>query len=301
MRTARRLFVAPFVLCLLVLVLSLAPVVAQVQVEAQPEEEETPVRLPTAITDDPGPFSKLNWQSLPQIDPGHGDSGYLELSPTILFNPFSGQPIAVWTRGATPESGARDLDGGDVFSSTFTIGGWTGPVLLAEGAADPRLSIDPASGGVHLVYWTPAAGGGVWHRQAPADLSTWSSPVRVSDAREAAARPTVVFHQGRLTIAYESHLSGLGSAARAMVVATRDDQGFSRTVIAHADFAGQNWLRLDSLDAVLGNAPRLLLRWMADAHQAGSALSEQDGVWGPVHLQPLGVEPAPEQKVRGRR
>ena len=43
------------------------------------------------------------------------------------------------------------------------------------------------------------------HRQAPADLLSWSEPVQVSQPAEIAARPAAVFHDGALMLVYEVH------------------------------------------------------------------------------------------------
>jgi len=303
MRTARRLFAAPFVPCLLALALLATPVLAQVEVRAVHDPEEDLVPMPTAITDDPGPFDKIDWDATSRTGSGYVEVGApgrttSVVGPALLLNPFSGRALTVWVREATATGDQDASAGGDLLLSQFDVGGWTRPVLLAEGAADPVVVIDPADGGVHVVYWTPGDGG-VWQRQAPADLTGWSEPVRVSDAREAAARPAALAHGGRLVIAYESHLAGLGSAQRALVVATPRDGGFARTVVAYADFAGRNWLRLDA------DGPRLMLRWVADAHRAGSALSEREGLWGAAHLQPLRaslpVDASRESTARSRR
>jgi hypothetical protein len=290
MRTARSLSFVLLVSCCLSLVLTPPPAMAQGEVQFRGTRDMPLHPIFGAITDDPGPFKQFVWPStvtnqfyIPQEDKTDGASESAAPPPVVQFNPVSGYPIAVWTAGAATDDAGPSDRGADVLFTHFRVGGWSEPVLLAEGGADPSLAIDPVSGRVHLVFWTPADGGAVWHRQAPADLSSWSAPVRVSDRREAAARPVLLHHGGKLSIAYERHLVGLGSSPREIVLAEREGTGFVRTALALTSHEGRTWVRLDS------DGDRLLVRWVNAEHQAGWILRGDDGTWGTVQFVPLGL------------
>ena len=102
-------------------------------------------------------------------------------APSIAFNSASDLPLVAW---------AKNSPGGyDVVLSRFADGAWTEPIILADDAtvsqpADPALVVDPSDGSVHILYWTDEAWPRVMHRQSPADLSSWSDPVQVSQPGE---------------------------------------------------------------------------------------------------------------------
>ena len=123
--------------------------------------------------------------------------------PRMIDHPLTGEPIVVWSRNANP--------GFDVVISRFVGGSWSEPAVIAgssEAELDPAIAVDPTDGWVHVVYWVlptpPAIHRRVVHIQAPADLSSWSAPVDISEPGEFGARPSAVFHEGQLHVVYES-------------------------------------------------------------------------------------------------
>ena len=290
MRTARSLSFVLLVSCCLSFVLTPSPAMAQGELQFRGTRDMPLHPIFGSITDDPGPFKQFVWPVtvtnqfyIPQEDKAEGDSEGEAPPPVVQFNPISGYPIATWAAGPASDDIGHDDRGADVLFTHFRVGGWSEPVLLAEGGVDPSLAIDPVSGRVHLVFWTPDDGGAVWHRHAPADLSAWSDPVRVSGRREAATRPALLLQDGKLLIAYERHLLGLGSTPREIVLAERDGADFVRISLALTSHEGRNWVRLDS------DGSKLLVRWVNAEHQAGWILRGDDGVWGTVQFVPLGL------------
>jgi hypothetical protein len=124
-------------------------------------------------------------------------------APRIIDHPTTGVPMVVWSRNTNP--------GFDVVISRFVDGAWSQPQVLAGSAdaeLDPAIAIDPSDGSVHVVYWVlkqpPLSSSRVMHIQSTADLSSWSSPVEVSQVGELAAHPFAAFHGGQLHVVYQS-------------------------------------------------------------------------------------------------
>ena len=74
--------------------------------------------------------------------------------------------------------------------------------------------VDPADGTVHLFWWVATATPYVLHAEAPADVSSWSTPVIVSHPSELAVRPAATIRGTTLWVAYEVHQSALGGTPR---------------------------------------------------------------------------------------
>lgn len=173
--------------------------------------------------------------------------------PTVLINTFSNLPIVAWSQNSP--------QGYDVVISHFVAGAWTEPQTLAGSAADeldPFLLMDPQDGTVHLFYWVHDVSPRVMHRQAPADLSTWSLPEQVSQPSEIGCRPAAVFHQGVLKVVYEVHEFGFGTTPRQIVLASHDGLGFSSSSVALSGHAGANWPQVHSRKG------RLWVDWIED-------------------------------------
>ncbi len=155
--------------------------------------------------------------------------------PSAIYNTFTRTSIVAW---------AKNSPGGfDVVLSVFADGQWTIPIALADSPADeldPFLTINPLDGSVHMVYWVDDGFPRVMHRTAPADLSSWSEPVPVSQPAEIALRPAAVVHDGALRVVYEEHSGALGGTPRQIVVATEGQSGFASQVVAITNHPGEN-------------------------------------------------------------
>ena len=279
---------------LLIVVCATPSVVAIAQGDVELRIQGQPLHpILGSITDDSGPFWNVVWGntsnlttqwSLPPQDDGKDHE--FDAAPSILYNPVSGYPVAVWhTEGAEKS--------GDVRVSYFTVGGWSAPFVAATGAAEAKAIVDGNSGSIHLVY-TSRSTGAVWHREATADLSTWTDPQRISDEGNPSFGPAVAIHGATLTIAYETSVSGRDSAPKNIVVAQADlraSNGGARdyftTVLATIYSDRDCHIRLDGERG----GGRLLVRWIQAPAQFGWVVQSPRGVWGPVAVEPWPSEP----------
>jgi hypothetical protein len=168
--------------------------------------------------------------------------------PSSILNRYNQLPIVAWAK-STPT-------GYDVVISHFDGGTWSAPEVLCSDAtttrdAEPYLTVNPADGSVHIVYWMDESSPRVMHRQAPADLSSWSDAVQVSSVGEIALRPAAVFHQGILQVVYEAHAGQIGGVPRYITLATDDGGVFSHEVLATTSHDEPNRPRVHSAGANL--------------------------------------------------
>jgi len=230
------------------------------------------------IVEDPDPFDTA-WRRfaadsesrfiLNDAGDANGDG-----EPTFLINPVSQLPIVAWSRNSP--------QGYDVVVSHFAAGAWSEPEVLADSAADeldPFLLTDPQDGTVHLFYWVHDASPRVMHRQAPADLSSWTLPVQISQPAEIACRPAAVFHQETLTVVYEAHDFGFGSTPRQIVLATHDGLGFTASSVAFSGHAGANWPQVHSRKG------KLWIDWIDGESALSWRRQSQSGGWDPVQAE----------------
>lgn len=210
--------------------------------------------------------------------------------PSLAFSSAGDLPMAAW---------ARNSPGGyDVVLSRFAGGAWTDPVVLAAGAtlaepADPALVLDPSDGSVHLLYWADDSWPRVMYRHAPADLSSWSEPVQVSQPGELAVRPSGAFHGGLLHVAYETHTGQLGGAPRQIVLAVEDGGGFTTDVIATTDHAGPN------RPQVHGRGDVLWVDWIDADGEMTWTRRQGEAPWEPIEVQGFSTAEERDFHVRG--
>jgi hypothetical protein len=128
-------------------------------------------------------------------------------------------------------------------------------VLVAGSTADeldPSVVIDPASGEVHVAYWIADGAPRVVRRVAPADLSSWSVEVPVSQPGEIACRPSMALVEGTLRVAYEVHDYGYGTVPRRIVLAEEAPPGgpvYESLTITQ--FSGPAWPQIHSQGGVV--------------------------------------------------
>jgi hypothetical protein len=248
-----------------------------------------------AIIDDPDPVNTgVVWRRhspagsrrivLNEQGEANGDG-----DPSVLYSTFGRMPVVAWARNSA--------QGFDVVVSRFAGGVWSEPDVLAGSPADeldPALALDPTDGSVHVVYWINDGSPRVVHRQAPADLSTWSAPVIVSPPGEIAARPSATFHGGALRVVYEAHNMVLGGLPRQIVLATDIGAGFSIEVLATSGNPGPN------RPQVHGGPAGLWAEWI-DAEVEMSWTREQPGGgWEPLEAEPFSNLEDRDYFVRGR-
>ena len=236
------------------------------------------------IHDDPDPVGRA-WLRY-NTDAGNrrvlNDQGFADGDgpPSAVVNPVSQVPIVVWSKN-TP-------GGYDIVVSQFTNDAWTSPETLADAPQDeldPVLAVDPSDGTVHLVYWIKTPTFRVMHQQAPADLSSWSAPLQVSQPGQISARPSVTVHDGQLRVVYEEHPLGYGFAPRQIVLAAGDQGGFVTETLATSLNSESNWPRVHS---AMG---RLWVDWIDDVDEMSWTRQVVAGSWDPVQAEPFsGVE-----------
>jgi hypothetical protein len=245
------------------------------------------------IVDGPDPTSRV-WQRysadsdtrsvLNDQGEANGDG-----KPAVLFNTFTDQSMVAWSRNS-PE-------GFDVVLSVFTAGTWTDPIVLAgssEDELDPHLTMNPADGSVHLVYWVDDAQPRVMHREAPADLSVWTPAQQVSLVGEIAVRPAAAFHDGSLRVVYESHWTDIESTPRQIVLATRDGGGFTTEAVATTHFSEPNWPEVHS------SVGHLWVDWIDDSSQMYWRRQQADASWGTFRSELFQNAEERDYLVRGK-
>ena len=229
------------------------------------------------ILDDLDPVGS-SWQTVGGQSGGNTElngDGHLngDGEPSVLIHPETGMAMAAWA-----QSGPA---GFDIVLSRFTSGSWTSPEVLvgsSEDELDPFLLVDPVDGNVHLFYWVHDAGPRVMHKEAPADLSEWSTPIRVSSFGEIAARPAAALVDGALQVVYERHSMGYGSTPRQIVLATRDGSTFHAQAVGSTFEAGSNWPEVHAREG------KLWIEWVDGPNAMAWT------VWGPTGWEPLQYE-----------
>jgi hypothetical protein len=247
-----------------------------------------------AIIDDPDPTS-IKWR---RYTPP-GESGRIVLNelgeangdgaPSVLFNTVTRTPIVAWARNSPT--------GFDVVLSRFTGGAWSQPLVLAGTSADeldPFLALDETTGAVHLVYWVSDASPKIIHRQAPADLSTWTAPQVVSGPAEIAARPGAAIVDGVLRVIYESHNGTLGGMPKLIVLASDTGSGFSFESLGSSLHAAPNRPQIHSRPG------RIWVDWIDGVDAMAWTRELIDGGWDPIDAEPYTGTEERDYFVRGR-
>lgn len=248
------------------------------------------------LTEDPSPINPV-WRKLSIDD----DPTRLTLNtageangdgmPSLVSDPATGLVVAAWARNSA--------SGFDVVVSRVTNGAWTTPFVVAGSAAselDPQLVLDP-SGGVHLFYWVDGVLPQVFHVEAPADLSSWSTPLRVSDNTEPSCRAAGAYFNGVLRVAYEVHNFGVGHAPREIVLARLDNGAFVPEVVAVTNNLGALY------PEVHAHAGKLWVDWIDSEDNGAGELAwarlNAQGQWEPIQYEPFGNYEQREHLVRG--
>jgi len=206
-----------------------------------------------------------------------------------LVHSLVGEPIAAWSMNSA--------QGFDVVVSRFTGGSWTQPETVAGSAfdeLDPYLVVDRSDGSIHLLYWVAGAFPRVMHREAPADLSTWTAAVQISGPEEIACRPSGAFHAGALKVAYETHDYGPGTVPRQIMVAAQDGSGFTRLMLAITWHADANWPRIHEANG------RLWVDWIDTVSDMTWTTEYGPGVWDPVQVEAYESTEERDYHVRGK-
>ena len=231
-----------------------------------------------SIIDDPDPTGRLRRRPVLTGDerPVSNRPADPSGASSALYTTAMPAPIAVWSRDAGT--------GFDIVLSRFVRGIWTRPETLADSPADeldPRLTVDPDDGSVHLVYWVDRTEPFVVHRSAPADLSSWSAPRVVSAPGEDARRPSACFDRGVLRVAYESHGPREDGTPRLIVAATMSELGILRQVVATSLHPFPAWPRLHAADG------RVWVDWIDGAGRLAWRRERPDASWEPVEVEPF--------------
>ncbi len=208
-------------------------------------------------------------------------------APSIVRG-LDGGPIVAWSRNSPT--------GYDIVVSAFDGADWSAPAVASAAAGDerdPRLAVDPSDGSVHLFYWVDGPEPAVLHREAPADLSSWSDPEPVSAPGEPACRPGAAFHAGTLYVAYELHDFGAGQTPREVVLARRDASGFVPEIVAVTQYAGE--VRPE----VHVHAGRLWVDWIDASGEAAWSERDAAGQWSPIGYEPFAGAEERDYHVRG--
>jgi hypothetical protein len=213
--------------------------------------------------------------------------------PSMAVDSGNSLPIVTW--------GRNNGSGFDIVESHFENGAWTTPVVLAAGVTtsidpEPFVTLDRQTLGVHIVYVTNDSAPVVMHTEAPADLSSWTSPNMVSEIGENGLRPSAIIHQGTLTVAYESHVSGVGNTPRVITVATSDGLGgFTYETITSSQGGSPNRPQLH-----VGMGSSMWIDWVDDMANVAWAIRQPGTGWGSVQIEPFTDSEDRDYHVRGR-
>lgn len=241
------------------------------------------------IVDDPEPVGNA-WRRF-NADGAHravlNDEGFANGDGDPALVVHSGVPIVAWS---------KSYPGGyDVVISRFVDGSWSVPQPVADSAADeldPHLVLD-SQGSIHLLYWINDGSPRVMHMQGPADLTSWSAAIQVSQPAEIACRPSGAFHDGVLRVAYEVHDFGYGSTPRQIVVATRQAEGFGSQTLAVTQHAGDNRPVLHDAGGTLW------VDWIDADGEMAWRRQLSSGVWQPIEIEPFETNEERDYHVRG--
>jgi hypothetical protein len=248
------------------------------------------------ITEDPSPIGTV-WRKLSapnqlRIDLNPQGEANGDGRPSIVTDANSGLVAAAWSRNSAA--------GFDVVVSRFVNDAWTVPQVVVASAAselDPRLVLAP-DGTVHLFYWVDGATPQVLHTVAPSDLSSWSTPVLVSQPGVAACRPTGAFYNGVLRVAYEVHNFGSGNAPRQVVLARLENGAFVAEVVAMTNNLGEVRPEVHS------HAGKLWVDWVDYETTGGSGelawtRLDAQGQWQAIQFEPFVNREQRDYLVRG--
>ncbi len=274
MNSIRRI-VETVVLTGVLAVLSGMPAWAEIGVFVQANGSPSTYGL-QGIVDDPEPVGTTWIRYFPDTPQRSvlNDQGFAngDGRPSLIMR--STLPIAAWARNSPA--------GYDIVVSRFQDGSWTVPQTLADSSADeldPALVLDASDGSIHLLYWVLDGTPRVMHRQAPADLSSWSAAVQVSQPGEIACRPSGTIHEGLLQVVYEVHSLDYGSTPRQIVLAVEDGPAFSSEVLATTQYAGDNWPQVRSF------RDKIWVDWIDTDCDMGWTRRQPAGGWEPVQAE----------------
>jgi len=209
--------------------------------------------------------------------------------PSIVLHPQTRTPIAAWPR--------RTEAGYEIVVSRFADSTWTDPTIVASGdgdALDAHLTVDPASGDVHLLYRSGLTSPRVEHRKASASAMDWSIATVVSAPGETAVRPSATWHAGDLVVVYESHLGGLETPSRQIVVALQDGDTWLGQVLTGVEYDRPNEPQVHS------DGTRVWIDWIDGPDVMRWTSRGTDGTWAPLESEPFAGTEDREYHVRGR-
>lgn len=248
------------------------------------------------IDEGPTPITTTEWRPV-----GPGGSNRVVLNPdgetngdgapSMLSNPSTGLVAAAWSR--------HTAGGFDVVVSQFASGAWTTAQVVAGTTSDeldPQMVLAP-DGSVRLFYWVEGSTRQVFQITAPADLSSWSAPILVSQPGDSACRPAGAYYNGVLHVAYEVHNFGNGSTPRQVVLAKLTGGTFTPEVVAMTNNMG------DVFPQVHSHAGRLWVDWIDAEAGDGSgeiawARTDAQGQWEPIRFDPFANYLEREYRVR---
>ncbi len=214
--------------------------------------------------------------------------------PTVTWNPVTDEPFVGWS--------SNRPSGYELVYSVFRDDGWVTTIQAPDANRpdefDPSITVTP-DGRYHLVYWTrDGTIDQVWYRTAPPDLSSWSTPERVSQIDETASYPSIVFHNGQPHVVYESHSSGQPIQ---IVLSIDKGSGFQPQLVA-TTLQGDG-----SLPGIHSHAGVLWIDWIDFVGSTDPATGEvawtrklEEGGWTPIRIESYGNRQERDYHVRGR-
>jgi hypothetical protein len=244
------------------------------------------------VVDDPEPIGSI-WLRHHPHQPGlvvlnEGGEANGDGPPSLVVDFATSTVVVAWAKS---NAGLYD-----VVVSRFDGTGWTSPMTVASASADeldPQVTLDPADGTVHLVYWIDDGNPRVLHRSAPAGTTSFGAAQQVSLPGEIALRPSATFHDGELRVAYEVHDYGAGQTPRQISVATLDEQGaFGHEGLTVTQHGEPNWVRIHN------ERGQLWLDWIDAEGEMGWIRQEGSG-WSPVATEAFETAEEREFHVRG--
>ncbi|MDH3628931.1 MAG: hypothetical protein OEV00_00755 [Acidobacteriota bacterium] len=209
--------------------------------------------------------------------------------PAVVHSRNTGRTAVAWA-----SNNGSDFD---VVVSVFDNGSWSTPVIVAGGSfdqRDPQLAIDPATGDLHVVFWEDGTTERVFHASGDPTGQAWSTPTVVSEPGDVAVRPSIAYHQGQQTIAYESHNFGIEGLPKLIVVATNVGGSYSYEMLVGTQRSGSCAIEVHSSNTTIW------VEWIDAEGQIGWQRRSGSGSWESTQFESYSDAVDLEYHVRRR-
>lgn len=231
---------------------------------------------------DPDPIPRLAWRVNRQdvgvcpLNPEGDQNG--DGPPDLMISALNGSPVLVWSA----------LVGG---AHRIAVAEWAGQSWstinhLTNGPndIDPRVFVT-ATGDTFVTWWTAESSSQVWVTSRQASTMSWSAPIAVSAAGEGGRRPSVVFANDSIYIAYERPSQQPGVSVEVVVARSR----YGHPFVPETVFATSQVLPSARVEPQLhSGSDRLWIDWVQAPEYLGYSLLQDSTAWTSTSTQDVG-------------